>query len=691
MTQITQITAGRVPGKSERENTGNPERDPPRNHPPHLHILLVESDRDDAEKCREYLLSGLECTPEIIHTKRLSVAMSILPRQRIDVIILNLSLPDSTGMHTMLALRHVAMNIPIVVLAADHDVDLGIQVIREHAQDYCFKRSLTPDLLIQAIHNAIERHRLQSQYMRLLETSPDGMVVLDKSMRILFINQAAMRLLGINAPGILGKSLPDYMTNKEANEIQLPNERTAEVRAVDVDWNANPAVLMVYRDTTARTRAELQLKELIQFDQLTGLASRSYFLDYLCLLINQAARDETMFALLMIDLDRFKYINDTMGHEVGDQLLRVVADRLRQHTREGDFLARLGGDEFILVLPHIRKTIEAATVAQKLLDDFEAPFKVGDMNIGVGLSIGIAPFPQSGNDAQSLFRAADTAMYRAKDQGKHCYRYYTSSMQYQVEKRIRLEHSVRDAILKNDFWLAYQPQIRCRDGAPEAVEALMRWPCHNHLNLSPADFIPVIEDLGMITRVSRDVMKMSADAVHRISYAADYPVRVAINISMRHLFNNCLHDDIEKLIVSCNLTPWRMEIELTESTLMGDPVRAGRTLNAIRELGVTIAIDDFGTGYSSLSYLRRLPADVLKIDRSFILEIGQKAEAEAILLSLIDLAHALGMRVVAEGVENAEQQAFLEDANCDLLQGFHICRPCTEPDLIEWLRGRLPM
>jgi EAL domain-containing protein (putative c-di-GMP-specific phosphodiesterase class I) len=282
-------------------------------------------------------------------------------------------------------------------------------------------------------------------------------------------------------------------------------------------------------------------------------------------------------------------------------------------------------------------------------------------------------------------------MYRAKDQGKHCYRYYTSSMQHQVEKRIRLEHSVRDAILKEDFWLAYQPQVRCRDGVPEAVEALMRWPSHNHLNLSPADFIPVIEDIGMITRASRNVMKMSADAVHRISYAADYPVRVAINISMRHLFNNCLHDDIEKLITSSNLTPWRMEIELTESTLMGDPVRARQSLEAIRELGVSIAIDDFGTGYSSLSYLRRLPADVLKIDRSFITEIGRKAEAEAILLSLIDLAHALGMRVVAEGVENAEQQAFLEDANCDLLQGYHICRPCTEPDLIEWLRGTLPL
>lgn len=654
--------------------------------PGELRVLLVEDSPGDADLCRIYLEEGFGSRLDVIHVTHLGQAANAIEEHRLDVILLDLGLPDSMGVQSVIALRRAAPDVPIVVLTGNRDTQLGVQVIREHAQDFCAKQDLNPGLLLQSVRHAIERHRLQSQYSRLLETSPDGMVVIDERYRLLFVNHTACELLGLEPVSADGAVLPADLRPNGTDEIELRNRQVVEVRSVSVDWNNVPATLVSYRDVTARKHAESRLRQLVQYDQLTGLASRNYFFDYMERLVSNVTRDSGMAAMLFLDLDRFKYVNDTLGHEAGDELLRRVGERLSGTVRAGDFVARLGGDEFAVVLPDIDGPAEAGHVANHLLNNFEQPLEVLGSRIGVGVSIGIATFPQCGKDVKALYRAADTAMYRAKEQGANRYQFFADHMQHQVERRIRVEQAVRRVAAEQGFWLAYQPQVRATDGAPVGFEALLRWPAHVEPKLSPTEFIPIAEDIGLIGRIGRDVLYAAANMAVQTMPLINAPMRVAVNVSMRQLYDSNLLTEIEEVLQATGLSPECLEIELTESSVMGDPIRAQRTLEAIRMLGVAVAIDDFGTGYSSLSYLRRLPVDVLKIDQSFVAEIGVNVESEAILHGLVGMSHALGLRVVAEGVETEEQQAFLLDAGCDTLQGYRICRPITDTQFADWLR-----
>jgi len=650
-------------------------------------ILLIEDNPADADLCQFYLADAFGSRANVLHASQLAQVEPLLEQHAVDIVLLDLGLPDSSGVTSVIKLRAIAPEIPIIVLTGSRDQQLGVRVIREHAQDFCAKQDLSAAVLSQAIRHAMERHRLQTQYARILETNPDGMVVMGEDLQLLFLNQAASHMLGLRAPEDIGTQLSQDLMGEEGEELELVGGRVAEVRRATLDWNETPATLVAYHDITERKKVEWKLKQLVQFDQLTGLNSRNHFFDHTDRLIAHVDREGGMVAVLYIDLDHFKNINDTLGHSAGDELLQLVGERLCQNSRSSDFIARLGGDEFALVLSDVEQPDDAAHVAEKLIEVFREPVRLSESSVGVGLSIGIATYPHCGSCAQELYSAADTAMYQAKERGQNHYQFFSEQLQRDVETRLVREQAVRQVVADETLWLAYQPQIRASDGQAVGVEALLRWPGDTIPVLSPADFIPVMEDVGLIERVGYWVMKQAAQMAVATERELGITLRMAVNVSMRQLYDPGLFDQIAGVLESTGLPPGNFEVELTESSIMADLERTCETLRRLRELGVSIAIDDFGTGYSSLSYLRKLPVDVLKIDRSFVMEIGSNRQTEAIIENLLGLSRALGLRVVAEGVENDEQQAFLRGIGCDYLQGFHIGRPVELSQFHSWLRS----
>ncbi|WP_158222386.1 EAL domain-containing protein [Tamilnaduibacter salinus] len=649
-------------------------------------MLLVEDNPADADLCQLYLREAFGLNLDVFHVTCLAQAERLVEQQRIDVTLLDLGLPDSSGVSSVVRLQSQAPDVPIVVLTGTSDTQLGVDVIRKKAQEFCPKQSLNADVLMQSIRHAMERHRLQTQYSRVLETSPDGIVVVDRNQRLLYINQSGAKLLQLSVPDDIGKRCPPrLLPSGRTAELVLPQARMAEVRTADLDWDQAPATLIAYHDITDRKEAEHKLQQMVRVDQLTGLFSRSHFFEHLDRLIAWAQREAATIALLFIDLDRFKYINDTLGHQAGDYLLQQVGERIRQNTRASDFVARLGGDEFALVYTGMEQPGDAAYMAEKLIDRFRAPIDIHGSQVGIGLSIGISTYPHCGRDAQTLYSGADTAMYQAKAQGQNHYHFFSEALQEQVELRLSHEQAVRRVVQDKRLSLVYQPQINVQTGQAVSIEALLRWPDDDSLGLSPAQFIPIMEDTGLIEQVGIWVVEQAAEQILALGHQIGRPIRVAVNVSMRQLYDERFFDQVTEVLRRTGLPADQLELELTESVLMDDPGRTRDTLEAFRRLGVSIAIDDFGTGYSSLSYLRRLPVNVLKIDRSFVVEIGHNPESESILHSLINLAGALGLRVVAEGVEHPHEHAFLRQAGCDELQGYHLCKPMSMANLTDWL------
>ncbi len=671
---VGECGAGAVPGSK-------------RPHERAFTVLLIEDNPGDADLCQFYLADAFGPRVNVLHATRLAHVDALLEQHAVDVALLDLELPDSSGVTSVIRLRATAPEIPIIVLTGSRDQQLGVRVIREHAQDFCAKQDLSATVLFQAIRHAMERHRLQTQYSRILETNPDGMVVVGDDGRLLFFNQAASDMLGLRAPDDIGTPFSQHLMGAEGDELELREGRMAEVRCATLEWNEAPATLIAYHDISERKKAEWKLKQLVQFDQLTGLNSRNHFFDHTDRLIAHVDREGGMVAVLYIDLDHFKNINDTMGHGAGDELLQHVGERLCESSRSSDFIARLGGDEFALVLSDVEQPDDAAHVAEKLIEVFRDPVAVGESRVGIGLSIGIATYPRCGSCAQELYSAADTAMYQAKERGQNHYHFFSEELQREVETRLVREQAVRQVVAAETLWLAYQPQIRAADGQVVGAEALLRWPRDTLPVLSPADFIPVMEDVGLIEQVGYWVMKEAALTAVATERDLGVPLRMAVNVSMRQLYDPGLFDQIAGILEATGLPAAQFEVELTESSIMADLDRTCETLQRLRQLGVAIAIDDFGTGYSSLSYLRKLPVDVLKIDRSFVMEIGSNRQTEAIIENLLGLSRALGLRVVAEGVENEAQQAFLSGIGCDYLQGYHIGRPVELSQLHDWLRS----
>ena len=435
-------------------------------------------------------------------------------------------------------------------------------------------------------------------------------------------------------------------------------------------------------------RARDQLLRLANYDELTGLPNRHLFYDRLRRAIGRARRARRQVALFFLDLDRFKAINDTLGHDVGDDLLRRVAGRLRQVIRAEDTLARMGGDEFTLIVEGVCDEFALQTIAQKMIGALAPPFAIGERPFHISVSVGIAIYPRDADALDTLLKHADTAMYAAKGQGPGSSRFFTLELQQLVHERLELEQAMRRAIDRQEFELHYQPEVRADDGRLVAVEALLRWRDGDSLR-PPSSFIGALEESGLIAQLTPWVLREAGMALRDLQRQGLTDLRMCVNLSARQFQQPDLPDLIEQVLAGCDLQPERFELEITESTLLDDTLSQSNA-SRLAERGVRLAIDDFGTGYSSLTYLKRFDVDVLKIDGSFVRDMLEDQEDAQIVAAVLALAVGLGIESVAERVESPAQMERLSALGCDLIQGYLVCRPLGLQDLADWARQYAP-
>jgi diguanylate cyclase (GGDEF)-like protein len=434
--------------------------------------------------------------------------------------------------------------------------------------------------------------------------------------------------------------------------------------------------------------ASAQAYRLAQHDILTGLPNRSLLNQQLAQLLAQARRDGHHVACLFLDFDHFKRINDTLGHEAGDLLLQLIAERLSGAVRESDVLARLGGDEFVVILPGLdpaHVTYETMTVLSRIRESLLAPFKLADQLPTLTCSIGVSMYPIDADEPGNLIKQADTAMYAAKDAGRNAYRFYTTDMNARVQARLQLETDMRRGMVANEFFLVYQPQVDMKTGRATGVEALLRWRDPTRGIVAPTEFIPVAEESGMIQALGARALR---DACRQVKawHREDMPVRLSVNLSVQQLQHDRWLSIVGDALRASGLQPKYLDLEITESVIITHPEKAVATLVKLKDMGVSMTVDDFGTGYSSLSYLARLPLHAVKIDQRFVRGLGQNRSDETITQAIIALSHSLGLRVVAEGVETDGQFNFLKRHGCNEAQGYLISRPLEAAQLRAWWR-----
>lgn len=439
-------------------------------------------------------------------------------------------------------------------------------------------------------------------------------------------------------------------------------------------------------DITELTEANRKMQQLALFDSLTGLANRRLFMDRLNNALASCRRQGSSLALLFLDLDQFKRINDTMGHDAGDLLLLTIADRLKSCVREKDTVSRLGGDEFTVLLTDVKDTYSVTHVAQQILKALKQPIKLHKHEVIVSTSIGITLAPADSSQAETLMKNADLALYRAKECGRDRYHFFTEELNIQALRHLVLEQELRAAHRDDEFTLAFQPQVDLRTESVISVEALLRWNHPERGLVSPDDFITVAEETGLIIPIGRWVLRSACMQVKMIHELTGRPLKVAVNLSTRQFRDPHLEQTISEVLAESGLSPEFLELEVTESMLMDDIEKVIEQLSRIKATGVTITIDDFGSGYSSLSYLKRLPVDILKVDRQFVQDIPDDISDMEITSAVIAVAHKLNLKVIAEGVEDIDQRDFLVINKCDFAQGYFYSKPLTFEELYQYLQ-----
>lgn len=546
----------------------------------------------------------------------------------------------------------------------------------------------------------------------ILDNFPGGISVMDTDLRVIFANRTMRQFLdfpdslfagepplleeifrfnarrGEYGPGDVEQLVAERIAlakarNPHAFERQRPDGTTLEIRGVPVEGGG---FVTTYVDVTERRRSEARIKYLATHDGLTDLPNRAMFAELLNGSIESARRYGRKLALLFIDLDRFKVINDTLGHADGDTLLLEMANRLRQTLRASDVVARLGGDEFVVMLPELADEQEVAVVARKLLSAVMRPVTLRGHECRVTASIGVALYPENGTDEETLIKSADMAMYLAKEEGKNDFRFFSNDMKSQSIERLMLETNLRKALERDEFVLQYQPKIDLRTGQITGVEALLRWNQPDIGMLPPNQFIPLAEETGLIVPIGRWVLKTACE--QHMAWQRDGlpPVCMAINLSPRQFQHEQLLRDIDDTLSTTGMPPQLLELEITESMVMLNVERAIGLLTEIKKRGVRLSMDDFGTGYSSMALIKRFPIDTLKIDRSFIRDLPENTDDKAIADAIIGLGKALRLTIVAEGVETTEQEAFLRDHACDEMQGYLFSRPVSAENISALLR-----
>ncbi|MCK6575966.1 EAL domain-containing protein [Myxococcota bacterium] len=534
-----------------------------------------------------------------------------------------------------------------------------------------------------------------------VEQTSEGIVLVDRTRgTIVRTNEAAQRMFGGLTPAEAAQwlgpltSAPVDGGRAMAREVSLarPDGRNLDIEvAVHPLSNGHQRIVCaVLRDVSERKQVEQRIRHQAYHDGLTQLPNRALFNDRLGVSLAQARRARENVGVLLLDLDHFKTINDTMGHDLGDELLVQASDRIRRCVRDGDTIARLGGDEFVVLLPRLENPTQAGTVAERILNALRAPFGLGGREVHISSSIGVAVHPQDGDDASTLFRNADLAMYHAKQQGRNAWMLHDASMNEQAADLLELKTELLYALRNDELFLELQPQIAGATGELCGFEALVRWRSPKRGIVPPGRFIPVAEETGLILAVGEWVLRAACKQVRDWLDAGLPAVRIAVNFSARQFLERDLVERVERALNETGCPPELIEVEVTESIAMKHADRSVAALQAFRRMGMAVALDDFGTGYSSLAYLRQFPLDRLKMDRAFIKEMTAGDNSRTMVDSIISLSHSLGLEVCAEGVETPEQIAILRTLGCDLLQGFGLARPMPAHDATAIVRAEHP-
>ncbi len=681
-------------------------------------ILLVDDRPENIASLEALLDDGRR---ELLSATSGERALQLLLEHEVAVVLLDVQMPVMNGYEVARLMRsnRKTRNVPIIFITAiERDEAAAIRGYQAGAIDYITKP--VNSVVLQSkvtlfLELDLARRRLQQAYVRLentkayyesmLNAAGEGVIGIDRAGVVKFVNPAALAMLA-SVPGeVVGQEFDQFSQAQhgpEQFEAGIPEQDSIFLR---LDQAVSPAVeeawfrradgsrflssfcrsplagkidgeVIVFQDITERRALEEELRQQTVTDFLTGLGNRNAFKAALHAAIEHARRTgDSHVALMFIDLDHFKRINDNLGHEVGDRLLKAVAHRLREQVRAYDVVSRLGGDEFTIVLGDLEFPDDAATVARKILNALRQPFTLGEgLDVAVGASIGIATYPECGDDTEALMRTADVAMYQAKRDGRNLYAFYQPDMNPRGQGALMMEQALRVAVENEAFSLHYQPQIDLKTGCMVGVEGLMRWN-HGGQPIEPAVFVPILEDTGLMVRAGQWVF--AAGCRQRVAWSTTLPAdcTIALNVSARQFADKFLVQAIHRILEQYQLPPSQLELELTESILMSNTDSTRSVLTALKGMGIRLSVDDFGTGYSSLAYLKQFPLDALKIDKQFIKNLTTSDKDAAIATSIIQLAHNLELEVVAEGVENAEQVDTLQRLGCDIAQGYYFGRP----------------
>lgn len=644
----------------------------------------------------------------------------------ISAVLVDLSLPDAAGMEIVDRIYAADPQTPILLLSSLDDESVAKAAMQRGAQDFLLKDRLNDYDLTKMLAAAIDRAAIaearfeeQERARITLNSIGDAVITTDVDGRVTYLNSVAEKLTGWPEAEAIGRPLEEVckIVNADTRET-VPNpmtlaaheNKTVRLPPISVlmrrdgvesavEDSAAPihdrrgrvtGAVMVFHDVSASRAMTVKLAHLAQHDALTDLPNRTLLNDRMYQAIGMAQRHHAALALLYMDLDRFKRINDSLGHLAGDRLLQSVAMRLSECVRATDTVSRLGGDEFVILLPEVAHAQDAAVCADKLLQAVRRPYVIDGHEVHVTASVGIAIYPGDGAEVEALLRNADSAMYEAKGRGRNTYQFYGPELNSGATMRQSLERALRQAIGRDELELYYQPIMSLSTGAVAGAEALIRW---NHPTLGvmlPSQFIPISEESGLIVPIGRWVLREACRQAKVWRDAGLPRFKLAANISPVELRSKDFVAGVDAILREIGFDPQSLELELTETFLMQDSKSTAEVLGTLKEIGTRLALDDFGTGYASLSCVRRFPIDTLKIDRSFVRDVTTDAHDASVVSAVINMANGLHMGVVAEGVETLEQQRFLEDHKCSEAQGYRFSRPLSADAFAGFLRAPKP-
>jgi len=685
-------------------------------------VLLIEDDEDDYILTSELLGDVKGTQYEINWISKYADALAIMLVDNYDVCLIDYRLGEGTGIELLREARAGGCRTPMILLTGQGDKEIDFEAAEAGAADYLVKGDIKSSVLERAIRYAVAHGRTletlsesENRFRSIFKSANDAIILTDSQGKIISWNKTAQTIFGYTETEILGQTLsilfpPDYCSNF-SNETEIdpllasgllhPGSKAIELDGLKKDGNNFPLEISlsswetaegvfysgIVRDITERKSLEDQLTHLALHDPLTKLANRVLFRNCVERSLERAKRNHFPVAVLFLDLDNFKIVNDSLGHAAGDELLVSVAERLRACLRGSDTPARLGGDEFAILIEDTTHTEGAVLVAERIKDILCSPFSINGKEVFVGASIGIAVTSNGHENPEELLRNADVAMYMAKNQGKGSYAVFENEMHETLIKRIEIESDLRRAIEQQEFVLHYQPIIDLESKRMMGMEALVRWNHPQKGLIPPMDFLPIAEETRLIIPLGKWILEEACRQARKwqVEYKCESWLSITVNISNRQFLQKTLVEMIVSALADSGLSPHSLILEITEDTMLENTEATGKKLQELKNIGVRLAIDDFGTGYSSLSYLQQFPVDILKIDKSFIDKINDSKEGAAVARAIITMGDTLHLRTVAEGIETPEQTATLQSLGCELGQGYHFARPLNIEDMNTFL------